>query len=54
MFSQVSVCAPGVRVGTWDTTVYGRQAGGTHPTGMLSSSLCSQEAQSKLSGVFPQ
>ena len=22
--------------GTWDTTRYGRQAGGMHPTGMLS------------------
>ena len=25
--------------GTWDTTGYGRQAGGTHPSGMLSFNL---------------
>ena len=25
---------------TWDTTGYGRQVGGTHPTGMLSCLYC--------------
>ena len=43
MFSQVSlsgggrggVTHPRIR-GTWDTTGYGRQAGGKHPAGMLS------------------
>ena len=28
---------------TWDTTGYGRQAGGTHPTGMHSCDCCFQE-----------
>ena len=33
---------------------YGRQADGMYRPGMLSCSLYSEEAQSKLSGVFPQ
>ena len=55
MFSQASVCPQGdmvlalpIRVGTqlplphtwtWDTTGYGSQAGGTHPTRMFSCSI---------------
>ena len=37
MFSQVSVCPPpGRHTPPADTTGYGQQAGGTHPTGMHS------------------